>query len=157
MTAETLAAALLRDVPRTNFYPFRNSFNEMVVKEDTGEWLFRNDVLAALSRAMSDDLAERAGGVLTDLQKGPEFVYRFVTSDHAAADLIIALIAQNAALRAERDAAKQIALVSITHGQDVEARAERLEAALQWQAEQPEAHPFMVVHALAALKGADHE
>lgn len=36
-------------------------------------------------------------------------------------------------------------------------RAERLEAALKWQAEQPEAHPFMVAQARAALKGADHE
>lgn len=36
-------------------------------------------------------------------------------------------------------------------------RAKQLEAALKWQAEQPEAHPFMVAHALAALKGADYD
>ena len=41
-----------------------------------------------------------------------------------AADRIEALVK-------ERDAAKQIALVSIVHGQDAEARAERLEEALQ--------------------------
>ena len=39
----------------------------------------------------------------------------------------------------------------------LKARAERLEVALKWQAEQPEAHPFMVAQACAALKGADHE
>ena len=32
-------------------------------------------------------------------------------------------------------------------------RIEALEAALKWQAEQPEAHPFMVARARAALKG----
>ena len=32
-------------------------------------------------------------------------------------------------------------------------RIKGLEAALKWQAEQPEAHPFMVARALAALKG----
>ena len=42
-----------------------------------------------------------------------------------AADRIEALVK-------ERDAAKQIALVSIVHGQDAEARAERLEEALLW-------------------------
>lgn len=37
-----------------------------------------------------------------------------------------------------------------------EARAERLEAALKWQAEQPEAHPFMVAHARAGLTEESH-
>lgn len=40
MTAETFAAALIEDVP-------------------IGYWVKRTEVLAALSRAMSDDLAER--------------------------------------------------------------------------------------------------
>lgn len=77
-----------------------------------------------------------------------------------AADRIEALVK-------ERDEAKR--LMGMRHQEMLAAdglmrkhqrRAERLEAALKWQAEQPEAHPFMVARAraaLAELTGGKHE
>lgn len=75
-------------------------------------------------------------------------------------DRIEQLVATNEALVKEQNEWRQRA---IDRGEETEKwfrkygaeqeRAERLEAALKWQAEQPEAHPFMVARARAALKG----
>jgi len=72
-------------------------------------------------------------------------------TNHAAADRIEALVKQLAEAdalieaQAKDHASNNIRLAETAH------RAERLEAALKWQAEQPEAHPFMVAQARAAL------
>lgn len=123
MTAETLAAALLKGVPRN-----------VALGADT-PMLFEQHVLAALSRAMSDDLAERVGVIAADWEEqASERDPRDPTKDQIfreAAD-IRAILAQNAALRAERDAGLQREADANAAAFRHKARAERLEAALQW-------------------------
>lgn len=88
MTPTTLAAAILRDVPRIQ------AFGGNVLSEDY--------VLATLTAAMDPALTERAGEVLSRLRKADE--YEPLGHDGwEAADLITALLTANAALRAERD------------------------------------------------------
>lgn len=83
-----LATALLRDVPR--------------FASPDGNLLAEKDVLDTLSRALDPALTERAGEVLERLRKADE--YEPLGHDGwEAADLITTLLAQNAALRAERD------------------------------------------------------
>lgn len=117
MTPTTLAAALLRDVPR---YACTNAGD--MEDDPFGKFLFRNDVLAALTAAL-DGVDERAGEVLERLRAEKSVISTtrtFPSGDerdmvlvphygpnllaNKAADLITALLAQNAALRAERDA-----------------------------------------------------
>ena len=200
MTAETLAAAILRDVP----------IRGRIQSDPTGlqEFVFKRDVIAALSRAMSDDLAERAGEVLEGVTPGPWSSEMLMQDDPngdewptdievasqsgrhihghdlgynpdvdleiianarfiaTARELVPALIAQNAALRAERDrfeaALGRACLVGgttylVEKAQKAEARAERMEAAIRelkrcWYQGDLTENDFA-----AALKGADHE
>ena len=86
------ATLLLKDVPR-----------HLVPR---GNVLYEAEVLAALSRALDPALAEQAGALTKRLRKTEEagHVHHLSKADRlAAADLITALLAQNAALRAERD------------------------------------------------------
>lgn len=101
MTPTTLAETILRDVPiRGRINTGGNCLDELV---------FKKDVEAALTAAMDPShdnetsaIAERAGEVLPRLRKADE--YEPLGHDGwEAADLITALLAQNAALRAERD------------------------------------------------------
>jgi formate dehydrogenase maturation protein FdhE len=119
-----LAAALLRDVP-TRYQPVNGD-----------RLLHESDVLAALSAHLDADLAERAGEAIESL--------RLWNRDDAA-DLITALLAQNAALRAERDSllrGHRTLNVSGAKLEDrltaAEARTERLEAVLQKIADMPD-------------------
>lgn len=97
MTPTTLAETILRDVPiRGRIYTGGrintggNCLDELVLKKD---------VEAALTAAMDPALTERAGEVLSRLRKADE--YEPLGHDGwEAADLITALLAQNAALRA---------------------------------------------------------
>lgn len=98
----TLAAALLRDVPRYDASAVMWTLEDVEPKSTAdGKWLCYTEVLAALTAALDPAIAERAGELLPDLQ---------ISADDGdidckeAADLITALLAQNAALRAERDA-----------------------------------------------------
>jgi len=115
MTPETLAAALLKDVPRWT------KINDWEVVGSP--LLDEHAVLAALSRAMSDDLAERAGGFVEGLlEETPNHPIDLTLGQWVgmreerpkAADLITALLAQNAALREERDAAVEAKLDAIS-------------------------------------------
>ena len=132
VTAETLAAAILRDVPRyglTELGPVKG-----------GQWMHCADVLAALSRAMSDDLAERAGEVIRWLIEADDRGDGNLAMVHCApaADLITALLTANAALRAERDAlaaevkqADAMLVAEANASLERLTRAERLEAAIR--------------------------
>ena len=95
------AAALLRDVPR--YEPDNPLDSAPSMKDDPqGDWLSRDEVLAALSRALDPAIAERAGEVLPRLRKADE--YEPLGHDGwEAADLITTLLTANTALRAERD------------------------------------------------------
>ena len=96
MTATDLAAALIAGVPHDY-----NENGQRVLPE--------TEVLAALTAAL-DGVDERAGEVLEGVKAAEAFCRSeecFLQADHfgKSADLITALFAQNAALRAERDAA----------------------------------------------------
>lgn len=89
-----LAETILRDVKRYSL--------TQLGPVEGGQWLHYPDVLSAITAAMDPAIAERAGEVLERLQKADE--YEPLGHDGwDAADLITALLAQNAALRAERD------------------------------------------------------
>ncbi|WWT39626.1 hypothetical protein [Microcystis phage Mel-JY03] len=130
MTPTTLAAALLRDVPHDY-----NENGERVMLE--------TEVLAALSRALDPALTERAGEVVADLRDDAQWGTPICTE---AADLITALLAQNAALRAERDAAREQARSNSFAGEGyvfmqqraeaAEAEVEKLREAADWQEKQ---------------------
>lgn len=97
----TLAETILRDVPR-----YWQASNRSLQPATDGEWLSRADVLAALTAAL-DGVDERAGEVLSRLRKADE--YEPLGHDGwEAADLITALLAQNAVLRAERDVSNEL-------------------------------------------------
>ncbi|WWT39563.1 hypothetical protein [Microcystis phage Mae-JY02] len=113
MTPTTLAAALLRDVPHDY-----NENGERVMLE--------TEVLAALSRALDPALTERAGEVVADLRDDAQWGTPICTE---AADLITALLAQNAALRAERDAAREQARSNSFAGEGYVFMQQRAEAA----------------------------
>lgn len=103
MTDRTnLSAALLRDVPRYT----KNSYPNTA---ENGYLMHSDDVLAALSRALDPALAERAGAYSDRLRSSCFLAFDDGTNDYGtaplAADLLTALLAQNAALRAERDEA----------------------------------------------------
>lgn len=111
-------AALLKDVPRYDTDP--NDYTALI-KTDDGDWLSRDEVLAALSRALDPALAERVGEMLEGGEFDPVSMYEealgFANGTKVPAKwalwahsdlvrsrtLITALLAQNAALRAERD------------------------------------------------------
>lgn len=98
MTPTTLAETILRDVPRYSL----NMLAIEMTETPHGGWVKLPAVEAALTTAMDPALAERAGEVLPRLRKADE--YEPLGHDGwEAADLITALLAQNAALRAERD------------------------------------------------------
>lgn len=93
-----LAAALLRDVPRHGGW---HALDPVPV-------MYEAEVISALSRALDPALTERAGEVLKRL--GTQFsaleelgMYVKANTSLLAQDLITTLLAQNAALRAERD------------------------------------------------------
>lgn len=113
MTTTTLAAAILRDVPR-------HSGCEVIRPVTV---IYEHEVLAVLTAAMDPALSERAGEVVERLQAEKSVVSTtrtFPSGDerdmvlvphygpnplaNAAADLITALLTANAALRVERDA-----------------------------------------------------
>ena len=73
----------------------------------------------------------------------------------AAADRVEALVKEAVLSKAAYEGVSSLLLSVQQDCIKERQRAERLEAALTWQVEQPEAHPFMVAHALAALKGND--
>ncbi|XAI95316.1 hypothetical protein [Nostoc phage Nsp-JY18] len=116
MTTTDLAAALLRDVPR--YEPDNPLDSAPSMKDDPqGDWLSRDEVLAALSRALDPAIAERAGEVVERLRGRPDAIEDVGRLRDEAADLITALLAQNAALRAERDAlAEQVAFTATDGG-----------------------------------------
>ena len=111
-----LSAALLRDVKR-----HYDANAERVMLEA--------EVLAALSRAL-DGVDERAGEVVRELREvAAVFTKDTVFTD--AADLITALLAQNAALRAERDAVFGMYMRSSEEGFRQKARVEAAEAEVE--------------------------
>lgn len=160
MTAEPLAAALIENVP-----PFGLTSN--------GSRLFHEaDILAALSRAMFDDLAERVVLHLLVLRDD------LGQWSKQSADLITAIIAQNAALRVERDRYRDAFNTNCLVLRGTEERAERLEEAADYildgmgiHAPDYEIDPDddfldaansdwvrdVLMRLAAALKGADHE
>ena len=90
---------------------------------------------AALARAMDPALSERAGNLLPELQKAmvpydPEVDAQeyWETLCSLSADLITALLAQNAALRAERDDARKWAAEQHACADRYAARADAAEA-----------------------------
>ena len=112
MTPTTLAETILRDVPRHDAYDVMMTLDGHPLPGGCafGKWVRHADVLAALSRALDHAIAERAGEVVADLRDDAQWGTPICTK---AADLITALLAQNAALRAERDAlAAQVAEVT---------------------------------------------
>ena len=102
MTTTKLAETILRDVPR-----YWQASNRSLQQATDGSWLKRTDVLAALTTAMDPAIAERAGEVLEALRSKTPNMTKGHAAMEAGADLITALLAQNAALRAEREAALQ--------------------------------------------------
>lgn len=119
--------------------------------------------IAALTRVMSDDLAERAGKVLGELapyrkeDRGSNHPQSVACRN--AADLITTLIAQNAALRAERDRYRDAFNTNCLVLRGTEDRAERLEAVMRKIADTDPDEGTGWFHdvARAALKGADHD
>lgn len=103
MTATTLAAALLKDVPRYGTDPDDCS-GFILVHTPDGPWLDRADVLSALTAALDPAIADRAGEVVKELRLPWTIAENMQPLLPQAADLITALLAQIAALRAERDA-----------------------------------------------------
>lgn len=138
MTPTDLAAAILRDVRR---YTKHEGWQHSV--DPDGEWLSRDEVLAALSAAMDPALSERAGEVLERLQKADE--YEPLGHDGwEAADLITDLLAQNAALRAERDTSNEIGRAFEEDAGQQRARAEAAEAKVKrLRAERDDALTFL--------------
>lgn len=130
MTTTDLAAALLRDVPRYV------QVNGSLQPTDGQHGLMRADeVLAALTAAL-DGVDERAGEIVSELREvAAVFTKDTVFTD--AADLITALLAQNAALRAEAQE-MGAGMVTLSHEHSMEraranaaeAREERLRGAL---------------------------
>ena len=125
MTAETLAAVLAREINDRAIVRLQSLHD--YAGRPTWDKVLAEEISAALSRAMSDDLAERVGEWQTRLA-----ISSVVDELHGdAADLITALLAQNAALRAERDAL----IHDLERIKDSETyhlnRAERLEAELK--------------------------
>lgn len=111
MTPTDLAAALIEDVP-------------------IGYWVKRADVLAALSRALDPALAERVGEIAAVLHHRWQQSTDYDRTDLDAADLITALLAQNAALRAERDSLLTTWAKSRERHLAAEAKVEKLRGAL---------------------------
>jgi len=121
MTPATLAETILRDVPTYDLWyeggklPFAGA-----------TWMTQADVLSALTAAL-DGVDERAGEVLPRLRKADE--YEPLGHDGwEAADLITALLAQNAALRAERDVSNELGRAFEQDAGQQRARAEAAEA-----------------------------
>lgn len=136
-TTTTLAAALIAGVPR-----YWQASNRSLQPATDGEWLSRADVLSALTAAMDPALSERAGEVLDSLAVLADMADLFsapLLDDDDRPEMTVALerivaavpalLAQNAALRAERDAAITIAETAIAEADTL--RAERDEARKQ--------------------------
>lgn len=87
-------------------------------------------VIAALAAAVPADLAEAAGYLLPTLQKGPEYVYRFVDTDNRAADLITALLARIAAQEAQMRESAMQELASLGQAQEAYEAQKAAETAL---------------------------
>lgn len=134
---QDLAAALLKDVPR--------------FASPDGNLLAEEDVLAALSRALDPAIAERAGEEVAEFAKNaaiwegyagaptcPTFSRgdaRYWSERYAkAADLITALLAQNAWLKANVEAGDLVNGLEKNRAEAAEAREERLRGALEWYA-----------------------
>lgn len=146
MTTTDLAAALLRDVPR---YACTNAGD--MEDDPFGKFLFRNDVLAALTAAL-DGVDERAGAVLQGVTLGPwltdsgdvfadgeDFPLAMCLASRPddarfiawARNNVPALLAQNAALRAERDGLLTTWAESRERHLAAEAEAEKLRGVLR--------------------------
>lgn len=120
MTTTDLAAALLRDVPRYEVSTFADKENP------DGVWLKYAEALAALTAAL-DGVDERAGQAADTMRKMAEALpsgSAIRIASFASADLITALLAQNAALRAERDELREELL-------DLNRKSLRKQASLQ--------------------------
>lgn len=157
-----IAAALLADVPR-----YRPEHPGVMVPDINGVWVDHRHVLAALTAALDPALSERAGEVLEGVTPGPWVtgtmlpftVFNPNPKDNDDSGVICdcqepanarfiawcregvpALLAQNAALRAERDEYQRLAAAGelaakecrIWQGQAeaAEAREERLRGAM---------------------------
>lgn len=102
MTTEQLAAAILRDVPR-----YEPCGDAKMRKHQFGNWLSLDELADALTRALGgDDLVERAGEVVPKLRDKNCCESPNCNCD-TSADLITALLARVAALRAEVEWWKQ--------------------------------------------------
>lgn len=142
MTPTTLAAALLKDVPTDALAKIIYGAMRFERQNETPEWVdggnaiaqdearraaakAQDVIVATLSRALDPAIAERAGEVLERLQKADE--YEPLGHDGwDAADLITALLAQNAALQAQ---AREMAMdVLAASGQAQEAYQAQLAA-----------------------------
>lgn len=129
MTPTTLAAAILRDVPRYGTDP--DDCDGFIPTPD-GAWLDRDEVLAAITAAMDPAIAERAGEVVKALRACANGIGSFKTQKgdfglcDDAADLITALLTANAALRAERDVSNELGRA---FEEDAGQQRERAEAA----------------------------
>ena len=101
MTTTDLAAALLRDVPR-----YRTFGMGIIMPNPEGMWLDRDEVLAALTAALEgvDDRAGKAADTMRKMAEALPSGSAIRIASFASADTITALLAQIAALRAERDA-----------------------------------------------------
>jgi hypothetical protein len=98
-----------------------------------------------------EELVKRLRSWAKDIQAGSTAIYAMDLDLKNAATSI-------EALTAERDALKQIAADHVLQELEQAARADKAEAklakaveALRWQADQPEAHPFMAIAARATL------
>lgn len=118
MTPTTLAETILRDVKRYEPDWAKEPYDRSEMVESTvGDWLSRDEVLAALTAALDPAIAEKAGEEIESL--------RLWNRDDAA-DLITAILAQNAALRKERDASNELGRA---FEEDAGQQRERAEAA----------------------------
>lgn len=148
MTTTTLAAAILRDVPR-------HSGCEVIRPVTV---IYEHEVLAALTAALDPAIAEQAGEVLEGVTPGP-WVYEYTgightvrqpgaynaifTVNHAGnfeqdarfiawcRESVPALLAQIAALRAERDTVLGMYMRSSDEGFRQKARADAAEAEVE--------------------------